>query len=355
MNKTALVSAFFIAFLLFIASQLLSILWPFFGPIFWAILIAYMVYPAYEGLRRRTGLSPRISALAVTAGVVAVVVPVCVFGMARLAAELSGFVRDAAVFVRGDGLRDLIEHARDSEWVRKLQIEGTRFAAVEKALTDWALAMVRSTGGFTVEKIGALTRNALVFAAGGLLTLGLVFVFLKDGQKVYGFVRAIAPLHEEDKEAVFGKITETFSAVIRGQILSALAQGAVAGVVYGVLGLPLPVLGAMLTTGAALMPIGGASMIWLPYTAYLVMGHAYTKAGVLFVLGVFVISLIDNFLKPAIIGEKTRLPYFLLFLVILGGLKVYGLSGIFIGPVMAALFFALIDIYREKYLGSKAQ
>lgn len=354
MNKTTLVSIFFIAFLLFIASQLGSILWPFVQPIFWAILLAYVVYPVYERLRKKFGNRPDAAALVVTAGVIVLIVPLLFYVLTQLFTELSGFAHDAALFVRGDGLRKAIEDLRASEWLQKFKIEGDKLGSIEKALTDWALATVRQAGNFAVEKVGSITRDAFVFLIGGVLTLGLVFVFLRDGQKIYRFVRDIAPLHEEDKEAVFTRITETFSAVIRGQILSALAQGGVAGLVYGALGLPLPILGAMLTTVTALMPLAGASAVWLPYTLYLLMKHSYGKAAVLFVLGVFVISLIDNFLKPAIIGEKTKLPYFLLFLVILGGIRVYGLSGIFIGPVMAALFFALIDIYREKYLGRKS-
>ena len=90
--------------------------------------------------------------------------------------------------------------------------------------------------------------------------------------------------------------------------------------------------------------------MWVSFVIYLVIIQSYIKAVILFLLGTFLISLIDNFLKPALIGKRTKLPYFLMFLGILGGLKLYGLSGIFLAPILLSLFFALIQIYREEYL-----
>ena len=94
----------------------------------------------------------------------------------------------------------------------------------------------------------------------------------------------------------------------------------------------------------------GAASVWFPIAVYLLIMQFYTKAIILFVVGFFGISLLDNIMKPAIIGEKTKLPYFLLFFGIMGGMKFYGLMGIFLAPVVLSIFFALIKIYREKYV-----
>ena len=178
----------------------------------------------------------------------------------------------------------------------------------------------------------------------------LLFIFLKDGEKIYRFIYEIAPLERKNKQPLFGQINDTFSAVIRGQLLTSLTQALVAGVIFWFLGLPLPVLFAAVTFITSMIPVVGASAVWLPLVVYLLTLGQQGRALVLFVFGVLVISLIDNLMKPALIGEKTRLPYFLLFFGILGGIKLYGLMGIFIAPVILSLFFALVKIYQEKYL-----
>ncbi len=112
----------------------------------------------------------------------------------------------------------------------------------------------------------------------------------------------------------------------------------------------LPIFFAALTFLAALVPVFGTPLVWFPFVIYLICLQQYGKAAALFFLGAFGISLIDNFLKPVLIGKKTRLPYLLLFLGILGGLQVYGLVGIFLAPAVLSFFFSLIKIYREKFL-----
>jgi predicted PurR-regulated permease PerM len=185
-----------------------------------------------------------------------------------------------------------------------------------------------------------------------VLAFFLVFIFFKDGQTIIDFIYQITPLAENTKSAVFSQINGTLGAVIRGQMLTSLAQSVIAGIVFASLGLPGPIFFALVTFLASLIPVLGAQMIWLPLVGFLVLSNQMTKAIILFVLGVGVISLVDNLMKPALIGEKTKLPYSLLFFGILGGLKVYGLMGVFLAPVILSLFFALIKIYRENFFSS---
>ena len=120
--------------------------------------------------------------------------------------------------------------------------------------------------------------------------------------------------------------------------------------IFTVLGVPVPLFFTFLIFLTTLIPILGAASVWFPIAVYLLIMQLYGKAIILFVVGFFGISLIDNIMKPAIIGKRTKLPYFLLFFGIMGGMKLYGLMGIFLAPVVLSLFFALIKIYREKYV-----
>ena len=178
----------------------------------------------------------------------------------------------------------------------------------------------------------------------------LTFVFLKDGRNIYNFLYQIAPFEDSTKKVVSKQIDETFTAVIRGQLLTSLAQATLAGIIFWALNIPVPLFFAALTFLTSLIPIIGAAGAWVPLTIYLVILQQYGKAAILFFFGLLIISVIDNILKPAIIGEKTKLPYILLFFGILGGMKLYGFIGIFLAPVILSLFFALIKIYKEQYL-----
>ena len=178
----------------------------------------------------------------------------------------------------------------------------------------------------------------------------LTFVFFKHGERIYNFIFEIAPFEKETKKALFKQIHETFVAVIRGQLLTSVTQAAVAGIMFTALGVPIPLFFTFLIFLTSLIPILGAASVWFPIAVYLLVMQLYGKAIILFVAGFFGISLLDNIMKPAIIGERTKLPYFLLFFGIMGGMKFYGLMGIFLAPVVLSIFFALIKIYREKYV-----
>ena len=157
------------------------------------------------------------------------------------------------------------------------------------------------------------------------------------------------PMSKKNKTVLARKINETFSSVIRGQFTTCIVQGALAGFAFWILGLPLPFFFGFLTFLTSMIPLTGAATVWIPFTAYLFLTHQTGKGIALAIIGTFGISLSDNLLKPVLIGEKTKLPIFLLFLGILGSMKLYGFAGIFLGPVVLSLFFALAKIYREEY------
>jgi predicted PurR-regulated permease PerM len=213
--------------------------------------------------------------------------------------------------------------------------------------TEWILNSSKAMANFAIAQAGTITKNLFFVVLNAVLMFFLIFVFLKDGRKIYEFIYQIAPLEESNRRIIFQQVNDTFSAVIYGQVLTSLVQSLVAGTIYWILGLPAPIFFAAATFFATLIPVVGAVGVWLPLALYLVTMQAYVKATVLALAGILVISVIDNLIKPALIGEKTRLPYFLLFFGILGGVKLYGLMGIFLAPTVLSLFFAVVKIYQE--------
>lgn len=349
MTRQGLFSIFFIALLLLITSQIFFIFMPFFQPLFWAAILAFTFYPVFERLLGVMKGRRGPAAFFTTTLILLLALPFTAFVVVKLAGQALEFLQFVSEAANEGRIERWIGELRSHPWVQQIEKKALSLHGVEGLFREWISKLSEHVGTFTVHTAGSITKNILLFQAGFLLTIFLVFFFLRDGHQIIKFIYTITPLEDSEKSVIFKRIAETFAAVIRGQILTAFVQGIVAGAIFYFLGLPVPVLIGAVTFLASLVPFLGATGVWLPFVIYLFFSQQIAKAVILLLLGIFVISLVDNFLKPALIGEKTKLPYLLLFLGIMGGLFAYGFVGIFLAPVVMTLFFALIKIYQEKY------
>lgn len=348
MTKEQFLRFFFIALLIFIVYQIFLIFLPFAKTIFWAAILTFTFYPLYVSIRK-TIKQESVASGVTTLLIFLIVIPPLVYIVTNLTMQAIDFYQMASDYVRQGRLEQLIDNIRKWPAIQHLKSQSSDVWSLAKDQgSAWLLSSSKSLGNFAALQLAAMTKNIFFIIINLFLMAFLVFIFLKDGERIYHFIYDSAPLDEFHKKPIFKQITETFSAVIRGQILTAFAQGLVAGLALWFLGIPLPVLFAAAIFFSAMIPIMGAATIWLPLSFFLYITNHHMKAVILFFIGAFGISLLDNIMKPAIIGEKTKLPYFLLFFGILGGLKVYGLMGIFLAPVVLSLFFALIRIYQDK-------
>ncbi|MFA6600862.1 MAG: AI-2E family transporter [Candidatus Omnitrophota bacterium] len=350
MTKEQFVSVSLIALLLFIIHQIFQIFAPFMHALFWSAILAFAFFPLYVAIRKLLGRHDTLAALVGTLLIYLIVLPPLVILIVNITTQAIELYQLASQYVRDGNPEKLIEQFRALSFVQKIEMHLGEWDLLKTNLNQWLLTSAKTVANVAASKVGVLTKNSFLVILNLLLMMVLTFVFLKDGEKMYNFIYQIAPMEEKNKESVFRQICDTFSAVIRGQVLTALTQGLLTGLTFWALRLPLPIFFGMVTSLTAMIPVLGASIIWGAFVIYLVIIKVYTKAIILFVLGFFVISMIDNIMKPAIIGEKTKLPYFLLFFGILGGLKLYGVMGLFVAPVVLSLFFALVKIYRQKFV-----
>ncbi len=350
MAQNRIVTGFFIALLIFILYQVLWILSPFARPIFWAAILTFGFYPIHLKVKNSLKGHENTPAVLTSLIIFATFVPLIIFVVAGLVSEVFRFSDWASGFIREGGLERTLSEWSSHPFVEKTKHTLFRWHYVHEHAKSWAESLAGSAANVAARQAFHLTKSIVVAPLEFFLILFLVFFFLKDGPKIYQFIYEATPLEETHKKIIFRQINQTFEAVIRGQLLTAIAQGAVAGIIYWFLGLPLPIFFAAATFLAALVPIFGAAAVWVPLAIYLAFTHAYVKAVILLVLGVCLISLVDNILKPILIGKKAHLPYLLLFLGILGGMEVYGLVGMFLAPAVLSLFFSLVTIYREKFL-----
>ena len=350
MKREQFISFFFIAVLGFIIYEVFCIFAPFFTAIFWAAILTYAFYPVYTRLKMKFPKRNNSIALLMTIAVFLVVVPPLILVLINMTTQIIEFSQWGYGYIRGGNLEKLIAQVRGLPWFQNVQTHVFASQTVRDSLSSWLLTATRTVGNLAASEAGTFTKNIFFVLLNVFFMSFLTFIFFKHGERIYNFTYEIAPFEKETKKALFKQIHETFIAVIRGQLLTSVTQAAVAGIFFASLGVPLPLFFTFLIFLTSLIPVLGAASVWLPIVVYLFLMHLYTKAIILFVAGCFGISLIDNFMKPAIIGERTKLPYFLLFFGIMGGMKLFGLMGIFLAPVVLSLFFALIEIYREKYI-----
>lgn len=195
-------------------------------------------------------------------------------------------------------------------------------------------------------KVAVKTAN---FFLKGLITLLLTYFLLVDGPRLYHEILDISPLKEKDEKTLGEEIRKTLHACIYGYILTALVQSILAAAGFWIAGIPIALLLGVATFIMCFIPILGAASVWVPAVIYLVTQEHYGMAIFLGLYGGLLISGIDNVLKPILITEKTKIHPVLLFLVIFGGLKLWGPIGILAGPVVVAVFLAVLKIYKQDF------
>ena len=160
----------------------------------------------------------------------------------------------------------------------------------------------------------------------------------------------MVPLEEIHKERIFTRLDQTIRAVVKGIVITAIAQGLLAGLAYAVLDVPVPVFLMAVTIVLAPLPFGGTALVWGPVTLYLFWTGSVWKGIAMFAWGAGVVTTVDSVLRPMLIGQGAKLPVLFLFFSILGGLGAYGLIGLFLGPILLAILLTAVQIYSEDYL-----
>jgi predicted PurR-regulated permease PerM len=197
--------------------------------------------------------------------------------------------------------------------------------------------------------VKGLAQNVLLFAVNFLIVLVTLFFLLRDGADFCVRIRRLLPMDHERQERLFQNIVNAITAVVHGCLLVAMIQGLLAGLAFWAAGVPYPALWGVLTAFAALLPVGGTTMVTVPASVYLFLQGNNVRGIILLVWCLGVVVTIDNVLKPLFIGTRIKLPMLFLFFGILGGLAVFGAVGLILGPVLFALLAVLLDLYTEEY------
>jgi predicted PurR-regulated permease PerM len=177
------------------------------------------------------------------------------------------------------------------------------------------------------------------------IMLYLMFFLLRDGKALAERIKLNIPLRADQKAALFSRFADVVRATVKGGILVAIAQGALGGLAFWFLGIHAPLLWAVLMAFLSLLPAIGAGLVWLPIALYFLASGAVWQGIGLIVYGVLVIGLVDNILRPFLVGKDTKLPDYVVLISTLGGIEVFGLNGFVMGPLIAAIFMVTWEIF----------
>ncbi|MEO6624116.1 MAG: AI-2E family transporter [Burkholderiaceae bacterium] len=321
------------------ATALGWVLLPLFGIILWAIIIALLFQPVHRRLLvpLRHKRNPA-ALLTLAVAVVVVVLPLALLA-ASMATEAAALVQrlqsgETNPVRTLEGLFDALPY-----WIRSLL---DRFGLVNFDIVQRRLTAALAQGGqFIAAQALGIGQDAFEFAVGVLITLYLAFFLIRDGVLVLYPLRHALPLRERHKQELVNKFTTVIRATVRGNILVAAIQGALGGLAFWYLDISAPVLWAVLMAFLSLLPALGAALVWLPVACYFLATGAWQDALVLTAWGVCVIGLVDNLLRPALVGKDTRMPDYVVLLSTLGGMAVFGINGFVLGPMIAAMFLAV--------------
>lgn len=328
--------------LLGIVSLLFAVvLRPFWSAIFWATVLAVIFWPLQHRLLPRLGNRPTLTALCtLLVCSVMVVIPVL--------ALLSAFIEEGA------NLYDMIQarELRPREYIDQI-VNSIPFLPGFMARTGLDVDSLRSVLSDSATGIGevvaqqalSIGRNTLNFTVKLALMLYLAFFLLRDGDSLVSYMKAAVPLSEHRKLLLFEKFVEVTRATIKGNLLVAIVQGALGGIIFWFLDIPAPVLWAVVMAFLSLIPAVGAAIVWLPVALYLYAMGDWEQATLLVAYGALIIGLADNVLRPILVGRDTKLPDYLVLFSTMGGIALIGINGFVIGPLIAAVFLAFWDIF----------
>ena len=332
----------FLVVLAVISIAFAAILWPYLTAILWAVIVAILFEPSY---RRLLGFIPgrRNSAALLT---LLLILTLVILPAVLLAAAL---VNEAAIVYQRIQSGNL-----DPEQI---------FVAFESAIPAWLsdaldrlgignIAAVKDMfGGGAAAGVRAVLGQALSIGQGVfdlfvklMVMLYLAFFLIRDGETIQQRVSAAIPLQTDHLQLLVERFIVVVRATIKGSIVVAILQGLIGGIVLWALGIEAALLWGVLMGAASLLPAVGTGLVWVPMALYLFLSGSIWQGVVLVVCGLFVIGMVDNVVRPVLVGRETRIPDYVVLITTLGGLQLFGLHGIVIGPVIAAMFIAVWDI-----------
>lgn len=343
MPRLAFENRAFVVLLVLVSIAFVWLLLPFYGAVFWAVILAILFAPLHRRMRLWCGRRPNLAALLS----LLVCILLAVLPMITIAVSL---VQEGATVVQQIRAGE-IDFGRYAEQIRNA-LPGPVLDLLQRfGLTDfdtlrsYLSEAVRTGSQMLANQAVNLGQNTFQFMVSFAIMLYLLFFLFRDGAELSRRIVAGVPLQEHRKIELFQKFTTVVRATVKGNISVAITQGALGGIIFWILGIHGSLLWGVIMAFLSLLPAVGAGLVWGPVAVYFLATGATVQGIALLLYGIFVIGLVDNVLRPILVGKDTKMPDYLVLISTLGGLALFGLNGFVIGPLIAAMFIASWAIF----------
>ena len=319
------------------------ILWPYSGALLWATVLAIVFAPLFRRLTKSMRQKRTLAALTtVMIILLMVILPLTLVTMLLIQEGLNVYSRIVSGELNVGSYFQQIFGALPAWLVDLLDRFGfTNFGVMQERLSS---SLLKGSQFFAAQAFN-IGQNTFDFIVNLFIVLYLLFFFLRDGDQLSRQIRNAIPLRAEQQRDLFTKFTTVIRATVKGNIVVAIVQGALGGVIFWFLGVHAAVLWAVLMAFLSLLPAVGSALIWLPVAIFFLVSGAIWQGIILIAFGVLVIGLVDNVLRPVLVGKDTKMPDFVVLIATLGGMAIFGLNGFVIGPLIAAMFMAVWDLF----------
>ncbi|GAB7529655.1 AI-2E family transporter [Pseudomonas sp. 3A(2025)] len=345
MNETNLQNKTLLLLVALVTIAFIWILLPFYGAVFWAVILGILFSPLQRRLQLRFGRSRNQTSLITLAiCLIIAILPVIVIS--------AMLVQEGALLYKNveSGQLDIASYL--NEFKALLPASGQHLLdrmgmGDFNGLRDKIAKGAMQGSQYLATQAFSFGQGTFDFVVGFFIMLYLLFFFLRDGQELVRKIRNAVPLADQHKRRLQLKFNRVVRATVKGNVVVAVTQGALGGFIFWVLDIPSALLWAVIMAFLSLLPAVGAGIVWAPVAVYFLLSGMIWQGVVLALFGVLVIGLVDNVLRPVLVGKDTRMPDYLILISTLGGMSVFGLNGFVIGPLIAALFISCWALFSE--------
>ncbi|MBU0596801.1 AI-2E family transporter [Patescibacteria group bacterium] len=339
-NFNTMRSVFFFTLIIILGVGTLYIIMPFIYPIFWAAVIAVLFYPLYARIQKWLKL-PRVSSMiTLTFVVIVIFLPLTLLSILLVNESVELYVQ-----VSNGNYLTSVEGA--TVW-----LDNTPLAPyVEKVKTEWtgyATSATKAISIFLFQNVKSLTEVSLKFVFMLFIMFYTLYYFFKDGPNMLKALMRLSPLGDKYEVMLYQKFTSTTRATLKSTFIVGGIQGILGGIMFWIAGIQGALIWGLIMVALSIIPAVGSVIVWLP-AAIIMLSLGHIGAGIFILIGGTVISFIDNLLRPPLIGNDIQMHPLIVLFTTLGGLIMFGISGFVIGPIIAALFMAIMSIYNHYY------
>lgn len=325
--------SFFLVLLFLVTLTFFGLIKEYLLATFWAIVLALLFRGTQDRILRKVGDRKNLAAgLTLTGILLIVILPLFLIGYAVTAEGISFYnqIDSGEIKIKEyiDNLRDQVPAVERFLESLSLDVESVR-SSINESLANISKTIASSIFNFTQNFIGLLVQLAIM--------LYVLYFFLRDGRELVRKLIWVLPIGDDKEWALIRRFESVARATVKGSLVVAMAQGSAGGLLFFFVGIPGAVLWGVLMTIVSLLPLG-SGIIWIPAAIILFIQGQVTKAIIVVLVGALIIGLLDNFLRPRLVGNDTKMPDYLILLSTLGGLTWVGISGFVLGPIIAAFF-----------------